>query len=754
MIRFRCKTGKMVRHYKKKTEPKYTLETLKKAVEEVRNGDINSYQASHKYNIPRTTIVDRVKFRRGIVKENKGRPTAIHEKYEKRIAYSLHIMEKNGFGLSSEEVRDLVTQYVKKNKLMTPFKEDRPGYDWLAAFRKRNNLSLKKPQAVEMSRKAACDPFIIKQYFDMLEEYLVKLDIKYSPDRIWNLDESSFSKDPEKTKIIGAKGFASTRTIASTGKENVTVLFTVNAAGEKLPPLIIHRGKNVWDQWMSQNAYEGTCYAATDNGWIDAKVFEKYMLGTVLPHVSKESPCLIIYDGHSTHIQLHLLEKAKDLGVEIIKLPSHASHLLQPLDLSVFKSMKDRWDAKVLAWQRLNVGAKMQKHHFSEILGQVWKELDPKIIRNGFKKGGIFPLNKDVIPIEKYDAQTIKRFNEAKTKQVPTLESLCSRAIIKTVNFTSKNENDKDQTETIQKAPIKPTIHEPYNKIVFDPREIHIPGTSQGTPKIRIVEDLYLKESEELVSFENLLLSTIRKADPTHKIKKRKVVKGSEVITHEEFLNQLRQKEAEKEKIEREKNERKNKLKAKKKNNSKQKLVSNIKKRKKKTLKKKYSSDETSESENNVMLSDSDSNQNWDTYCENIIQLAEKQGSKSDDTFTESTLTSNHFNCIQHLIDTENEPDSSQRRPQVGDWIIVKFATKTTVKHFIGNIISMNLDTPKVKYLRIIRNSKMVSFHYPDVDDVAELRHDTDIVKFLENPIITRRGKIVFKENVKEFNIQ
>lgn len=97
---------------------------------------------------------------------------------------------------------------------------------------------------------------------------------------------------------------------------------------------------------MSRNAYEGTCYAATKNAWIDAKVFEKYMLGTVLPHVSKESPCLIIYDGHFAHVQLKDMEKVKEFGVERIKLPSHASHLLQPLDLAVFKSMKDRWYAK------------------------------------------------------------------------------------------------------------------------------------------------------------------------------------------------------------------------------------------------------------------------------------------------------------------------------------------------------------------------------------------------------------------------
>lgn len=57
----------------------------------------------------------------------------------------------------------------------------------------------------------------------------------------------------------------------------------------------------------------------------------------------------------------------------------------------------------------------------------------------------------------------------------------------------------------------------------------------------------------------------------------------------------------------------------------------------------------------------------------------------------------------------------------------------------------MDHDIPQVKYLRKTKNSKMVSFHYPDVDDIAELRHDADIVKFLEYPLITRRGHVVFK---------
>lgn len=544
------------------------------------------------------------------------------------------------------------------------------------------------------------------------------------------MDESSFSKDPEKTKVVGAKGFASTRTIASGGKDNVTVLFTASALGEKLPPLIIYRGKNVWDQWMSANAFEGTSYAATKNGWMESKIFEKYMLGTVLPHLSKESPCLLIYDGHSTHIQLKILEKAAEMGVTILKLPSHASHLLQPLDLAVFKSMKDKWDAKILAWQRLNVGAKLQKNQFSQILGEVWKELDPKIIRNGFKKGGVFPFNRNVIPEDKFDPESLKRFLKAKTIQrVPLLSNLC-------LNILNTN-NSKASKITI-----------------LNPSEIIIPGTGTGGSKIEILENRIIHTEK---SFENLLLSTIKSSDSTIKIKKRKAAKGCEVITRENYLQKLRNEEAEKENIEKEKEMKKLKKVPKKQKPPKKekKMSAKVKKQKKKLL---YSSDESS---NDIILNDDTDSEDWNTYCENILQDHKQQNCILDyESSSDQILDGSIMETNENLDDTGGiDILDGIRHPQVDDWLVVKFATKRTVKHFVGNVISMvqdsdNIIYPKVKFLRIIKNSKVESFHYPDVEDISVLKHDADIVKFLAKPEITRRGRVIFKENLKVFNIQ
>lgn len=47
----------------------------------------------------------------------------------------------------------------------------------------------------------------------------------------------------------------------------------------------------------------------------------------------------------------------------------------------------------------------------AKMVGQIWNDLDPQIIVNGFSKGGIHPINKYVVPIEKFDLLTLQRWN-------------------------------------------------------------------------------------------------------------------------------------------------------------------------------------------------------------------------------------------------------------------------------------------------------------------------------------------------------
>jgi hypothetical protein len=132
-----------------------------------------------------------------------------------------------------------------------PFKNGVPGEDWFLGFKKRHDLSIKKPESIEYARKKMTDPFVIIEYFDLLKRTMEELELEGKPAQVWNLDETSFCLDPTKTKVVGKKGSPASRTTSGPGKDNTTVLAACNAAGNKAPPLIIFKGVKMWDQLVA-----------------------------------------------------------------------------------------------------------------------------------------------------------------------------------------------------------------------------------------------------------------------------------------------------------------------------------------------------------------------------------------------------------------------------------------------------------------------------------------------------------------------
>jgi hypothetical protein len=49
---------------------------------------------------------------------------------------------------------------------------------------------------------------------------------------------------------------------------------------------------------------------------------------------------LLILNGHGNHVTLETIGLAKEFGLDMITLPSHTSHALEPLDVSCFEPFK------------------------------------------------------------------------------------------------------------------------------------------------------------------------------------------------------------------------------------------------------------------------------------------------------------------------------------------------------------------------------------------------------------------------------
>jgi len=85
------------------------------------------------------------------------------------------------------------------------------------------------------------------------------------------------------------------------------------------------------------------CMAMQKKAWMIAFLFKEFLFlfkRSILNGVSLTNRHLLIINGHGNHVTLEAIERAKDIGLNMITLPSHTSHALQPLDVSCFKPFK------------------------------------------------------------------------------------------------------------------------------------------------------------------------------------------------------------------------------------------------------------------------------------------------------------------------------------------------------------------------------------------------------------------------------
>lgn len=113
----------------------------------------------------------------------------------------------------------------------------------------------------------------------------------------------------------------------------------------------------------------------------------------------KERPLVLLLDGHRTHINLTVIKVARENNVSIIKLPSHTSHRLQPLDVSCFGPLKTRWNQELVTFQRANNFRQLKKCELVDILCSIWQScLTSSNIKSGFLQSGIFPADRTKYP--------------------------------------------------------------------------------------------------------------------------------------------------------------------------------------------------------------------------------------------------------------------------------------------------------------------------------------------------------------------
>jgi hypothetical protein len=135
--------------------------------------------------------------------------------------------------------------------------------------------------------------------------------------------------------------------------------------GGFIPPAYVFPIKNVNRKSMN-NSVPGSIAFANGTGWFDGNIMvdviehaQKYVQS------SKENPVLIIWDNFSSHLDYLVVKKAKEYDMELLTLPTHTSHELQPLDVSMFVALKKFTKAAHMEWYRNNPGKRITIHEIA-----------------------------------------------------------------------------------------------------------------------------------------------------------------------------------------------------------------------------------------------------------------------------------------------------------------------------------------------------------------------------------------------------
>lgn len=307
------------------------------------------------------------------------------------------------------------------------FKDVTPTHGFAQAFMKRNpDLVCKKTQATTPDRAKVQKIDILEWHGDVKQrlDEEGKGDQLKCPENMFNLDEIGFNTDAKDVKGIFLKGAKRNHTIAFGAPHgHLTMICCVSAAGEAQTPLFLLKGKQRLNDAIKAYEADGFAARASASGYTTTADMAYYLEHVFIPDQARKGrsgPFTIFLDNASSHSVLEILWLARKLNITLITLYPNSTDVTQPLDLTVFKQMKDVVCSTIRnEFQDTVVSAKS----FTKVMKIVYSQMFPndedgkfvpnKLVMKGFKDTGLFPFDSANVQFDLLFAQEPTRLIES-----------------------------------------------------------------------------------------------------------------------------------------------------------------------------------------------------------------------------------------------------------------------------------------------------------------------------------------------------
>ena len=156
---------------------------------------------------------------------------------------------------------------------------------------------------------------------------------------MWNMDETGFRVGmPGNTKVVVPIHMKSAFTPSPQNHKSLTIIETVSAARNPIAPYIIIGGKRQMCYYFENGLDTSTVIDFSTTGYTNDEIVLRYLEHFV--HLATEDgkhPVLLLFNCHASHRSEAWEQYAAEHNVILHCFPPHLTHIMQPLDVSVFQ---------------------------------------------------------------------------------------------------------------------------------------------------------------------------------------------------------------------------------------------------------------------------------------------------------------------------------------------------------------------------------------------------------------------------------